>query len=111
MGISEMYNFRADHDLGIGKIAIKGIPCACDGYLDQLNSVWKERTIDGERPRYKTSLKCELNNIFECINEWRITNLITSKNDEEHDDELTKKIMRGIESMMLEEKLWSDENG
>ena len=48
MGISAMYNFRTDPDLGIGKIAIRRIPCACDGCLDQLNSVWKEGTIDEE---------------------------------------------------------------
>jgi len=40
MGISAMYNFRADPDLGIGKIAIRRIYCACDGCMDQLNSVW-----------------------------------------------------------------------
>ena len=102
MGISEMYNFRADPDLGIGKIAIRRIPCAYDGCLDQLHSVWKEGTIHEEQPRYQPNLKCELNNIFECLNELRVTNLITSKNDEVHDDELAKEILHGIESRMLE---------
>ena len=46
IGKSAMYNFRADPNLGIGKIAIRRILCACDGCLDQLNSVWKEGTID-----------------------------------------------------------------
>ena len=33
MGISEMYNFRADPNLEIGKIAVRKIPCVCDGCL------------------------------------------------------------------------------
>ena len=28
MGISSMYNFRCDPDLGIGKVACRWIPCA-----------------------------------------------------------------------------------
>lgn len=34
MGISAMYNFRADPGLRIGKIAIRRIPFACDGCLE-----------------------------------------------------------------------------
>ena len=57
--------------------------------------------------RWKTnkiqkSLKCKLNNIFECLNEWTVANLITSKNDEVHDDELAKEILHGVESKMSE---------
>ena len=102
MGISLMYNFRADPDLGTVKMVIRRISYAYDGCMYQLNSVCKEETIDEEQPKYKTSLKCELNNIFEYLNEWRVTDLITSKNDEVHDDELAKEILYGIESGMLE---------
>ena len=59
-------------------------------------------TIDEKQQRYKKSLKCELNNIFECLNEWIVTNLITNKNDEVHDDELVKDILQGMESRMPE---------
>ena len=79
IGVSAMYNFRPDPDLGVGKIAIRRIPCACDGCLGQLNYVWKEGTIDEEQPRYKTTLKCELKHILECLNEWRVTNLLQAK--------------------------------
>ena len=34
MGISAMYNFRADPGLRIGKIAIRRIPFACDNCLE-----------------------------------------------------------------------------
>ena len=69
MDISAMYNFKADPDLEIGNIAIRRIPCACDGCLDQLNFVGKGRTIDEEQPKYKTSLKYEPKNIFKYLNE------------------------------------------
>ena len=85
MGISAMYNFRADPDLGLGKMAVRRIPCVCDGCPDQLNSVQKEETINKEEIRYKTNLKCKLNDIFEGLNKWRVTNLTTNKNDEVDD--------------------------
>ena len=46
MGITAMNNFRADMDMGIGKIAIRIISCCCDACLKQLNSVWETGTID-----------------------------------------------------------------
>ena len=45
---------------------------------------------------------CKLNNIFECLNEWTVANLITSKNNEVHDDELAKDILHGVESNISE---------
>ena len=57
MGISAMYNFRSDPDIGIKKIDIRRILCACNGCLEQLNSVWKTGTIDKEQRGYKTSNK------------------------------------------------------
>ena len=41
-----MYNFRSDPDMGIGKIAIRRISCACNGFLEQLYLVWKTGTVD-----------------------------------------------------------------
>ena len=39
MGISSMYNFRYDPDLGIGKAACRRIPCACMTCLELLE-IW-----------------------------------------------------------------------
>ena len=41
MGISFMYNFRCDPDLGIRKISCRRIPCACLSYLEILNTPWE----------------------------------------------------------------------
>ena len=70
MGVSAVYNFRSDPDMGIGKITIKRISCACDGCLEQLYSVWKTGTVDKEQGRYKTSNKCEMKTIFDGLNDW-----------------------------------------
>ena len=45
MGISAIYNFRSDPDMGIGKIAMRKISCPCNGCLQQLDSVWQTGTI------------------------------------------------------------------
>ena len=37
---------------------------------------------------------------FEILNDWRVVNLETSKNDEIDDDDLAKEILHGIESRM-----------
>ena len=43
MGISALYNFRSDLDIGIERIDIRRIPCDCNSCLEQLYSVWKKR--------------------------------------------------------------------
>ena len=100
MGISVMYDFRADPDLGIGKIAIRRILCAYDGCLETLNSVWKIETIDKEQNIYITSDRCELNCFLESLNDCRVVNLETRKNDEIDDSDLAKEILHEIESRM-----------
>ena len=51
-GISAMYHFRLALNLGIGNIAIRRIICACNGCLEQLDSVWKTGTVDKEQRRW-----------------------------------------------------------
>ena len=70
MGISAMYNFRSDLDIGIGKIAIRIIPCDCNGCLEQLYSVWKKGTIDKEQRKYNTINRYEMKTIFDGLNNW-----------------------------------------
>ena len=42
MGISSMYNFRYDSDLGVGKTACRRIPCVCLPCLEILNYLGKK---------------------------------------------------------------------
>ena len=102
MGISVMYNFKSDLDMGKGKIAMRRIPCVCNGYLDQLDSVRKTGHIDEEQRECKTSNKCEMKSIFNELNNWQVIKLETSKNNDIDEDDLAKKILHGIESRMFE---------
>ena len=51
-GISSMYNFRCDPDLGIGKAACRRIPCACMPCLELLETPWDKELNDQSQPRY-----------------------------------------------------------
>ena len=46
MGISFMYNFRCDLDLGIEKVACRRIPCAYLFCLEILNTPWGKEITD-----------------------------------------------------------------
>ena len=51
-GISSMYNFRCDPDLGIGKTACRRIPYACMTCLELLETPWDKKLDDQSQPRY-----------------------------------------------------------
>jgi hypothetical protein len=40
-GTMTQYNFRTDPDLGVGKVAVRRIPCPCTSCKDQLGKAWK----------------------------------------------------------------------
>ena len=58
MGISSMYTFRCDPDLGIGKEACRWIPCAFLACLEILNTPWKKELADKYQPRYGVNEQC-----------------------------------------------------
>ena len=38
--MKHFYHIRCDHDLGEGFCAMRRIPCACSGYVEQLSKPW-----------------------------------------------------------------------
>ena len=58
MGISYMYNFRCDPDLGIGKVACRWIPCVCLTCLKILNTSLEKELVDKEQLRYGVNGRC-----------------------------------------------------
>jgi len=50
MGISYIYNFRCDPDLGIGNAACRRIPCVYLTCLEILKSPWEKDIEDKEQP-------------------------------------------------------------
>lgn len=63
-----MYNIRADPELGVSKIAIRRIPCACSGCLDRLKLPIDERYIG-------TCTECKYYPVFLGTNDWKTIEL------------------------------------
>ena len=107
IGVMQCYNIRADPDLGLGKIALRRIPCACRGCRDQLAKPWQPNVAQSEQPRYKTG-NCDLAPIFAGgLNDWHITDVrqVTGEDDGEQEDELEEvnsRLLGGIATRMAE---------
>jgi hypothetical protein len=88
-GISSMYNIRADPALGIGRLAIRRIPCGCQGCKEQLEIPWDYQITDPKKQaRYGSSRKCTLWPVFEGLNDWTIVTAVpTDENDMDELDE------------------------
>ena len=57
-GISAMYNIRCDPDLGLGKAAVRRIPCACLFCIEQPNLPWDKKKEDTNQRRYGINKQC-----------------------------------------------------
>jgi hypothetical protein len=103
-GISAMYNFRADPDLGMHKIAVRRIPCACIPCVEQLQRQWLPGESAEEQPRYSRNSRCILFQIFDGLNDWQIIDLspIANSNDNEL-DEAQVYALKGIETINSEQ--------
>ena len=58
MGISSMYNFRCDQNLGIRNVDRRQIPCACLTWLEMLKTPWDKDLNDKHQPRYGVNDRC-----------------------------------------------------
>jgi hypothetical protein len=91
-GLLARYNIRADPDLGIGKIAVRRIPCACNGCIAQLDMLWVPGVKPAEQGRYATSKTCHWRSIFiqndeAGLNDWVIADLVPKKESCEEEEE------------------------
>jgi hypothetical protein len=102
-GISAMYNLRADPDLGMHRIAVRRIPCACIPCIAQLQRLWLPGVTAKEQPRYSRNSQCTLFGIFDGLNDWQIIGL--SPNANSNDDEMEEAqayALKGIETINSE---------
>jgi hypothetical protein len=103
-GISAMYNFRADPELGMHRVAVRRIPCACVPCIEQLERMWLPGVTPEEQPRYSRNSRCILFQIFDGLNDWQIISLspnVNSNNDEV--DEAQAYALKGIETITSEQ--------
>ena len=85
-GSSKNYNVLGDSDLGFGVVAVRLIPCPCNGCDERLKRAWDPNIKDPKlQPRYQGDcIECELWPIFKGLNNWKIIQLqkkVTKKND------------------------------
>jgi hypothetical protein len=96
-----MYNLWAGPDLGLGRIALRPIPCACAcaKCIEQMNKPWA-------RPRYSQNTESEMWPIFHGLNDWRIIEVKqTTKGDHDEDLHATQDMVLEslVKAMMLGE--------
>lgn len=83
-GLRARYNIRTDPDLGLGRAALRRVPCACQSCIDQMQLPWEIGTSPENQARFRPNQTCKLYPIFEGLNDWVIVNLVkTNKTDDD----------------------------
>ena len=77
-GLLARYNIRTDPDLGVGRAALRRIPCSCQACRIQLGESWAPRTPIEEQRRYQENVDCRYWQIFKGLNDWLIVDLCPS---------------------------------
>ena len=72
IGISFMYKFRYDTDLGIGKTSCRRIPCAYLTCFKILKSRWDTYLNDKDQPRYGVNERFIYWKNFKGYSDWRV---------------------------------------
>ena len=100
-----MYNIRADPDLGLGRVALRRIPCACEACRQQLMKEWDPNVEASEQNRYSSSTTCILWDIFEGLNDWNIVQLLPGKDNDDEEIQTIHKIVLDakVESLCVQE--------
>ena len=96
-----MYNIQADPRLGVGKVAVRRIPCGCMGCYNRLSLPWDNQLSPDKQERYAEHDDCEFHSVFGRMNDWRIITLESSNVDEEEIEEANKIILDGFAENML----------
>jgi hypothetical protein len=101
-GLMTRYNFRTDPNLGVGKVAIRRIPCPCASCNEQLRKAWKTNVPAKEQERYAVNESCENWPIFEGLNNWEVVNILPGgeTNDEEEMEGIFTTILENIADVM-----------
>jgi hypothetical protein len=85
-GLPAMYNLPADLDIGLIRIALRRIPCACSKCIEQTNKPWALNVKQELQPRYSQNSEREMWPIFHGLNDWRIVQVKpATKGDHEED--------------------------
>jgi hypothetical protein len=105
-GLKAMYNLRADPDLGLGRVAVQRICCACKACRHQSKLDWDPNVEASEQRRYSSSTACVLWDIFEGLNDWHIVQLVPGKDNDDEEIQTIHRIVLDakVESLCVQEE-------
>ena len=84
--------------MGVGKIAVRRIPCSCHQCLKQLSLPWDDNKDWYSQPRYAQNKECEKWNVFQGTNDWEIAKIkFTKGTDEKLVEDFPKLVLQDIE--------------
>jgi hypothetical protein len=118
-GLLAHYSLHVSKELGIGKAALRRIPCACDACLAQIELEWQRGIPAEQQPRFATNKSCQWWSIFAPrrleadgswtelegagLNDWIIVDLQEKKNSDPADEEAAhEEALAGMTKMMSE---------
>jgi hypothetical protein len=102
-GVMTRYNFRTDPNLGIGKAAIRRIPCPCTSCNDQLSKAWKNNVPAKEQERYAENRGCDKWPIFEGLNNWEIIDILPGGDSNDEMEGVFNTVLENIAEVMSAE--------
>mmetsp|Transcript_39227 Transcript_39227/g.95297 ORF Transcript_39227/g.95297 Transcript_39227/m.95297 type:complete len:477 (-) Transcript_39227:173-1603(-) len=85
-GIIAHYSIRVCKELGLGRAALRRIPCACPSCKRQMHLPWCPNVEAKQQPRYAIPRDCEMWPIFKSEdgtwgwNDWKIVDIVTGSN-------------------------------
>jgi hypothetical protein len=88
-----MYNLCADPDLGLRRVAVQKIPCACKACRHQFNQAWDPNVEATEQRRYASSTACILWEIFEGLNDWNIIQFLPGNDNNKEEIQTIHRIV------------------
>ena len=72
-GMSFHHNIRADPHLGIGKLAVRRIPCMCDACTVQIKIPCDHTVIFNDQPPYKVgNVQFKYWDVMKSNNDWKL---------------------------------------
>jgi hypothetical protein len=96
-GILSRYNLRTDYDLGVGRAAVRRIPCSCQPCRLQLGKPWQPKCSPTQQERYAQNKDCTYWSIFQGENDWLIVDLTaTAKTDMDDVEEACYEVIEGL---------------
>mgnify|MGYP001328175388 CR=1 FL=1 len=73
--IRDHYHMYCCPELGLGKIALRKIPCKCVACNNQMKKKWIHNIHDKQQPRLQVAEECKYTNVLGDSNKWLIVEL------------------------------------